>query len=241
MHASRHRRQAVVALLAISATLVSLAHPAAAAPKSRPAPCRNGYVSLSFDDGPTAMTPALLFALRKAELRVTFFDVGERADQYPSHVRAQVMAGHAVGNHSYDHVDLVAIGDAAATDQLARTQTILSSLIGTAPTLFRPPYGSTSAGVEAAATGLGLTQVIWTVDTRDWSGPSVSSIVASALEVQPGGFVLMHEGYANTISAIPKIAAGLEARGLCAGRIVPSDVPVRAWDGLYFDATVTSW
>lgn len=233
-------RKALLVIVSVSATLVvGSAAPAHAAPAGRA--CRNGYVSLSFDDSPTALTPNLLKALSKANLRATFFDVGDRVEHYPSYARSQRYSGHAIGNHSYDHADLVALGEPGAANQLANTQTIISSTTGVTPTFFRPPFGSTSAQVRADAAALGLTEVIWTVDTVDWSSPPVADIVSAALTVQPGGFVLMHDGYANTISAIPQIAAGLANRGLCAGRIVNSATPTTAWEGLSFNATAAAW
>ena len=212
----------------------------AAAPK--PAPCSKGYVSLSFDDGPTAKTATLLIALKKAGLRATFFDVGQRATALPSQYATKQVDGHVVANHSYDHSDLVAIGLPAATQQLIRTQSILTPLAGSAPTLYRPPYGSTNSELKDAAAALGLTEIIWTVDTEDWSGVSTSSIVSSVLKVKPGGFVLMHDGYQNTINAIPRIATGLADRGLCAGKIIYSATPTVSWDGgPQFNATVAPW
>ena len=221
-----------IVLVGVSAT------PAAA---SYQRACRNGYVSLSYDDGPTASTPALLRALRKADLEVTFFNLGRQAEQFPGSVIEERRDGHAIGNHSYDHPDLtMATGEEIAT-QLQRTQQILTPLAGRKPTLFRPPYGAINDTVRAAADAAGLTPVIWTVDTVDWSSPSTASIVASALTVKSGGFVLMHDGYPNTIAAVPAIAAGLAKRGLCAGRIVPSATPTVAWEGLSFPASVTRW
>jgi hypothetical protein len=188
------------------------------------------------------MTPALLSALGRAGIKATFFDVGQRAQNFPDYVRAQHALGHAIGNHSNTHADLVALGEPGALAELSTAQSVLTPLAGAAPALFRPPYGSTSTQVKTDAASLGMTEVIWTVDTRDWSGVSTSSIVSSALQVQAGGFVLMHDGYANTISAIPKIAAGLAARGLCAGKIVYNQVPTISWDGgPAFNASVAAW
>lgn len=203
--------------------------------------CRNGYVSLSYDDGPTTSTPALLTALRRANLRATFFDVGERAALYPDYVRAEVSSGHDVGNHSYDHPDLTTLSAEDALSQLTRTQDILTPLIGHAPVLMRPPYGAINDDLRAVLAEVPLTPIIWTIDTVDWSYPSTKSIVSEALKVEPGGFILMHDGYPNTISAVPYIASGLAAKGLCAGRIVASETPTHAWYGLDFPATVVPW
>jgi peptidoglycan/xylan/chitin deacetylase (PgdA/CDA1 family) len=105
----------------------------------------------------------------------------------------------------------------------------------------RPPYGAINDTVRAVDAQLGLIDVIWTVDTVDWNGVSTAKIVSSALTVQADGFILMHDGYPNTIAAVPQIAAGLAAKGLCPGRIVYSATGTNAWEGLDFPATVAPW
>ncbi|MEY2468930.1 MAG: hypothetical protein QOF21_1628 [Actinomycetota bacterium] len=239
MYSTRGWRRHVVGGAILAIGLVGLSATPAAAGKHDA--CRNGYVSISYDDGPTASTPTLLRALRRADLMATFFDVGERATVYPAYVVQERQDGHVIANHSYDHPDLTTLTAADDDSQLRRTQQILTPLAGKTPTLFRPPYGAINDTVRQVASGLNLTPVIWTVDTEDWAGPSTSSIVARALTVKPGGFVLMHDGYPNTIAAVPGIASGLAKRGLCAGRIVPSATPTQAWEGLDFPASVVQW
>lgn len=240
MTARRFRRLALGIALLLP-PVVALAPPAHAAPAT-PAPCSNGYVSLSFDDSPTALTPSLLSALKSAKLLATFFDVGTRAQQFPKYVSAQAAAGDWVGNHSYSHPDLVALGEPGAAKELSDAQAVLTPLAGAAPTLFRPPYGSTSAQVALDAASQHMTEVIWTVDTDDWAATATAAGIAkSVLSVQPGGFVLMHDGYSATVKAIPQIAAGLASRGLCAGKIVYSATPTVSWSGgPAFNATVAA-
>lgn len=216
------------------------AEPAAAAPRERA--CRNGYVSISYDDGPTATTPALLKALRRADLQATFFNVGEHARDYPEYVVAELLAGHQIANHSYTHADLTTLSADGIRDELRTTDRLLNKLTGGRVSRFmRPPYGAINDTVRDVADRLDLTPVIWTADTNDWAGLDTQTIVDSALAVQSGGFVLMHDGYENTIAAVPLIAAGLEKRGLCAGRIVSSRAPVTAWEGLTFKAGVAAF
>ena len=112
------------------------------------------------------------------------------------------------------------------------------------PTLkwFRPPYGKTDDAVRAAAASFGMTEVLWTVDTSDWDKRPAAQIVDTALTVEPGGTILMHDSpYTHTIEALPKVVAGLGAKGMCAGRIVPSPTPVAAWPGATFTTTAAAW
>jgi hypothetical protein len=45
----------------------------------------------------------------------------------------------------------------------------------------------------------------------------------------------------NTIAAIPAIAAGLRARGLCAGRLAPSTPGTSGWEHGVFHARPAHW
>ncbi|MER8009490.1 polysaccharide deacetylase family protein [Streptomyces sp. NPDC094149] len=203
--------------LAAAATLaVQTAH----AVPARAAGC-NGYVGLTFDDGPSGNTPNLLNALKQNGLRATMFNEGQYAAAYPAQVRAQVAAGMWVGNHSYTHPHLTTLGQSQIDSEISRTQQAISAAGGGTPQLFRPPYGETNSTVRAVAAKYGLTQIIWDVDSQDWNGASTDAIVAAAGRLTNGQVILMHDWPANTTAAIPRIAQGLAARGLCAGRISP--------------------
>jgi endo-1,4-beta-xylanase len=181
----------VTAVAAAPAAARVAAAPVAAAPVTVAPPtatCRGGYVGLTFDDGPTGSTTALLAALRANRLRATMFNIGQNVRQNPGLARAQRSAGMWVANHSR---------------------------------LFRPPFGETDATVHAIATRLGLTEVLWDVDSQDWNGASTAQIVEAAGRLTNGQVILMHDGIQNTIDAIPQIASGLAARGLCPGMISP--------------------
>ncbi|MGW5721298.1 polysaccharide deacetylase family protein [Amycolatopsis sp. NPDC003865] len=173
-------------------------------------------VALTFDDGPyPSTTPALLAAL--GGVRATFFLWGEHAAAHPELVREIAAAGHVLGNHTWTHPHLTGLPARVRDQEVRRTQDLLVALTGQRPVLFRPPYGDTDGAVRATAAGHGLTEVLWTVDTRDWDGASEDEIVAAAGRVAPGGVVLMHEGRPATVAAVPRILAGLAARGLRPG------------------------
>lgn len=200
--------------LAVTGTLTVHTAPAQAA-------ACNGYVGLTFDDGPSGNTPALLGALQRNGLRATMFNEGRYADAYPAQVKAQVAAGMWVGNHSYTHPHLPQLGQPQIDSEISRTQQAIAVAGGGTPKLLRPPYGETNSTVRTVAAKYGLTEIIWDVDSGDWNGAGTDAIVQAAGRLTNGQIILMHDWAANTLAAIPRIAQGLAARGLCAGAISP--------------------
>ena len=223
-------RSRVTALLAASTLAVfgfSGASQASPQHGKHPNPCRNGYVGLTYDDGPSATTDQLLAALRANHLHATFFDQGNNSLDRPQQVREELRAGMWVGNHTFTHPHLTQIGEPAAFQEIASTQWVLRDVTGREPTLFRPPFGETDDQVRADESRIGVLEVLWTVDSQDWNGATVDAIAAAAHTLQPGGIILMHDWPPNTIEAVPLIAKDLAERGLCPGRIAytPEDIP----------------
>ncbi|MFF5185862.1 polysaccharide deacetylase family protein [Streptomyces sp. NPDC000345] len=214
---SRPRLTILAAALATAAAgTLTLTTPAPA----QAAAC-NGYVGLTFDDGPGGTTTALLNDLTQNGLRATMFNQGQYAAANPSLVRAQVNAGMWVGNHSYTHPHLTQQSQATIDSEISRTQQAIANAGGGTPVLFRPPYGETNATLKSVEAKYGLTEVIWDVDSQDWNNAGTDAIVAAAGRLTNGQVILMHDWPANTLAAIPRIAQGLAARGLCAGKISP--------------------
>ncbi|WP_328723305.1 polysaccharide deacetylase family protein [Streptomyces sp. NBC_00247] len=224
-------RSLAAGLAAIMTTVTTVAALTTAASPSYAATC-NGYVGLTFDDGPSNdHTPAVLNALKQNGLRATMFNEGQFAASYPAQVKAQVDAGMWVGNHSYTHPHLIQQTQAQMDSEVSRTQQAIAAAGGGTPKLFRPPYGETNATLQAVEAKYGLTQVIWDVDSQDWNGASTDAIVQAAGRLTNGQVILMHEWPAATLAAIPRIAQGLAARGLCAGMISPQTGRAVAPDG----------
>ncbi|CDN43183.1 MULTISPECIES: polysaccharide deacetylase family protein [Paenibacillus] len=196
------------------------------------ASCTNGYVGLTFDDGPNpSNTATLLNTLKQNGLRATMFNLGQNAQNNPSLVRDQQAAGMWIGNHSWSHPHMTQLSSAQMSTEIASTQQTIQSITGTAPKLFRPPYGETNATLKSIEAQNGLTEVIWNVDSQDWNGATTAQIVAAAGRLQNGDVILMHDQYQTTIQAIPQIAQNLQSRGLCSGMISTSTGRAVAPDG----------
>jgi peptidoglycan/xylan/chitin deacetylase (PgdA/CDA1 family) len=218
----KSRRIAIIVGVAglVSATAVALSGAAGATVDTAAASCSAGYVGLTYDDGPNSgTTTQLLNALRSAGVRATFFNIGTKVQQNPSLARSQLDAGMWVGNHSWTHPHLTQMSQSQMTSELSQTQQALQQATGQTPRLFRPPYGETNSTLKSVEAQLGLTEVLWSVDSQDWNGASTAQIVQAASTLQSGGVILMHDGYQTTINAIPQIVANLNSRNLCAGMI----------------------
>ena len=192
---------------------------------------KRGYYALTFDDGPRPGTTARLVAsLEKAKAVATFFDLGARAQANQDLVELQRSVGQ-VANHSYSHPHLPAVSSARRVQELQATARVLDY----PNTLFRPPYGETSAATDADIRRVGLTPVYWTVDAQD-ARLDAKAITDRALSVTPGGIILLHDGVDATVDAIPAIVAGLKERGMCAGFIGRSANLVQGANGVTFRA-----
>lgn len=220
----------VIATLGLFSSLFSI--PMMPAANAADANCPNGYVGLTFDDGPNpSNTTNLLNALKQAGLRATMFNIGQNAQNNPSLVQAQVTAGMWVGNHSYTHPHMTTLSSSQMSSEITRTQQAIQSATGTAPKLFRPPYGETNATLKSIEQQNGLTEVLWNVDSQDWNGASTAQIVAAVGMMQNGDVILMHDQYQTTLQAIPQIAQNLKSRGLCSGMISTATRRAVAPDG----------
>jgi peptidoglycan/xylan/chitin deacetylase (PgdA/CDA1 family) len=150
-------------------------------------------------------------------VHATFFCIGQQVQTLPGTVREVSQAGNVIGNHSWSHADLTSLTPNQVTWQLTSTSTAILQATGISPTLFRPPYGATNAMVTGTAAQLGLSSILWNIDTLDWTRPGVNAIVSSVLDhAVNGSMVLMHDGggdRSETIQALPQIISGLRERG----------------------------
>lgn len=172
-------------------------------------------IALTFDDGPHPdCTPGILKALADARAHATFFVVGEKAEQNPGLVKAEVDAGHSVGNHTYHHVNLTKIPQRLVAVEVQACGDVLQRATGVKPHLFRPPGGDYDLEVATTANALGYTLVLWTDDPADYANPPAPVLMARTLDwAHNGGIILIHDGVAETVKMLPQLLSDLRARG----------------------------
>jgi peptidoglycan/xylan/chitin deacetylase (PgdA/CDA1 family) len=163
-------------------------------------PTRRRVVALTFDAGADdAGAPRIFATLQSRHATATFFMTGRWAQLYPRWAR-RIAARYPLGNHTYDHTDLLGLSLGAVRREILTAQSTIAAITRRSPTrLFRFPYGSSSPSTLRTANELGYTAVGWTVDTLGWEGTSggqsVATVVQRALShLEPGEIVLMHVG-----------------------------------------------
>ncbi len=176
-------------------------------------------IALTFDDGPEdTYTPQILEILREKGVKATFFVVGERVKEYPERLKQMYREGHAIGNHTWDHPHLPELTDEQMNESIQSTTAEIEKIIGFKPDLFRPPYGEIEDRQAELLTKQGYRSIMWTADTKDWSGVSAEEIVSRVKQdASPGAIVLQHnyhvEGKFETVKALPEIIDELRAQG----------------------------
>jgi peptidoglycan/xylan/chitin deacetylase (PgdA/CDA1 family) len=179
-------------------------------------------VFLTFDDGPDpTWTLRVLDVLRAAGVKATFCMVGRYARAYPDVARRVVAEGHALCNHTDSHASLDRLSAAGVESEIQSAGNAIQAATGVRPTLFRFPYGRTSATANTVVGRLGLRVLPWTVDPSDYTRPGTNTIIARVAQaVKPGSIVLFHDGggdRSQTVAAITSLITSLRAAGYTFG------------------------
>jgi peptidoglycan/xylan/chitin deacetylase (PgdA/CDA1 family) len=172
-------------------------------------------IALTFDDGPhPAFTMAILKILERNNINATFFVVGEKAEEYPDLVRAEVADGNSIGNHTYDHVSLVKIPTEYISTEIKACGDVIQEVTGKRPTLFRPPGGEYDKTVADDAALLGYKMILYTDDPGDYAEPGEQVIEDRTLDtIHDGGIILLHDGSTQTLAILQQLIQRLKDRG----------------------------
>lgn len=169
-------------------------------------------VILTFDDGPTELTPLFLDLLNRYEVKAIFFCIGRQIAQYPQIVQRIKDEGHLIGNHTYSHIPQNCFASTAVmTQEIQQTDALLAQL-GIVTPYFRPPYGVTNPHIASAARRTGKRVIGWDIrsldtvikdETRLWSR------VVSKLN--QGNIILMHDTSERTLHVLEQLLKYLKA------------------------------
>lgn len=184
--------------------------PAVQRPSVRIGPdCENkACVALTYDDGPGPRTPEILEQIVQHGGAATFFQLGQVLEQNTDIGQQIVAQGHEVGGHSWSHPDLSGLSPEGVTEEIQRTNDLMTKTYGQTPLIMRAPYGSHNQSVDEIATQQGVALIQWSVDSQDWQTHSAASTTAAAVDSAQKGssaIVLMHDIHDATVDASAEI------------------------------------
>ncbi len=177
-------------------------------------------VALTFDDGPTPWTGAILDLLAEYGAKATFFQIGVEAMRNPALARRASQEGHEIGNHTFSHAALYAKTPVGVYGEVAGGQRVLTEIHGRPPRWFRAPYGCRWFGLRKAQRDHGLTGVMWTCLGLDWKLPAGKVAERVLAHAANGAIVCLHDGRAGrpepdcraTVDALKVILPALRER-----------------------------
>jgi peptidoglycan-N-acetylglucosamine deacetylase len=166
-------------------------------------------LALTFDDGPSEATPALLELLAKFGVQATFFMCGSNVERLPEIARVVAAAGHEIGNHSDTHPRFDFCSSEFIYRELAEAQRKIAGATNIFPKLFRAPYGVRWFGLGAAQERLDLLGVMWTLLGRDWRWPAPRISAFLTGQAREGDIICLHDG--RGVQRTPNVDATLRA------------------------------
>lgn len=178
-------------------------------------------VALTFDDGPEDYyTPKILDILKEKGVPATFFVVGRQITYFPDVMKRIVNEGHAIANHTWHHPDLRYQWSSKVRAEVLSTQQEMQRVVGRNPHIFRPPYGAITKADIQVLNEIGMKNILWSVDTLDWSGMTADAILEIVhRDISRGAIILQHNFQSEarildgTIDALPRIIDELQEAG----------------------------
>lgn len=156
-------------------------------------------IYLTFDCGyENGNTENILAALKKHNVKVTFFVVGHFLESSPDLVKEMLADGHTVGNHTYHHPDMSAISDMTSfSKEMKDVEEKYKEITGEEMTkYYRPPQGKYSTENLKMAKDLGYHTFFWSLAYVDWyenDQPTKEEAFDKLLgRIHPEAIVLLH-------------------------------------------------
>jgi peptidoglycan/xylan/chitin deacetylase (PgdA/CDA1 family) len=181
----------------------------------------------------------ILDILQEHNVKATFFVLGTEAKKYPEILHRIYAAGHAIGNHSYNHVYRELYQSATTYfEQIYKNDQVIFDTIGVRPRITRAPGGAAGSFTREYWDRLktdGYVDVGWNISSGDASRAKAPQLISNIRHQLDNKFlwshaiVLMHDGtgHAATVQALPEIIDMFKNRGF-EFRVVNLETPP-AW------------
>lgn len=167
---------------------------------------------LTFDDGPIpGPTDFVLETLKKFNCKATFFCIGDNVQKHPDVFQKVVNDGHAVGNHTFNHVSGWSTSINSYLDNVKQCEIEIanrkSQITNRNSKIFRPPYGRITRNQIKALHDYKI--IMWDVLTIDYNkNVSPESCLKNSIRAsRPGSIIVFHDSLKaerNLMHALPR-------------------------------------
>jgi peptidoglycan/xylan/chitin deacetylase (PgdA/CDA1 family) len=173
-------------------------------------------IYLTFDDGPhETATPFILDLLKQYNAKASFFCIGKNVSTHPDIYQRIINEGHAVGNHTYHHVNGWKTTDDVYLEDVNRAAQLIDS------PLFRPPYGRlkrTQIKKLQTKDHRPQTIIMWDVLSADFDTKLTPDACLGYVlyHTKPGSIVLFHDSekaWPRMSVALPKVLEHFSREG----------------------------
>ncbi len=173
-------------------------------------------VYLTFDDGPTPdVTEWVLNQLEQFNAKATFFCIGHNIADNRQIFEKTIAAGHAIGNHTYNHMNGWHTESAIYLENVEKCE---REIVGVSKNLFRPPYAKVNRRQSTALLAKGYRIVMWDVLSADFDQSITKEKCLENVikNVRPGSVIIFHDSVKaseNLKYALPKTLQFLKDNG----------------------------
>ena len=197
-------------------------------------------IYLTFDDGPSTYTPALLELLARYDARATFFLVNT-PQCTEEMLQTMVASGHSIGIHSFSHdFKTIYSGQEAFLEDLYAMQNLILEKTGRTVLIMRFPGGSSNTvsrrycrgimtGLVEAVTEAGFCYFDWNVDSSDAAGcldaEKIYRNVVAGVRGKERAVVLLHDVYPCSVRAVERILIWGRGNGYSFQALTPQSEP----------------
>lgn len=183
-------------------------------------PSHKKELFLTFDDGPVAgPTEFVLETLMKFKATATFFCIGENIRKYPELFRRVVDHGHAVGNHTFNHLNGWKTKTHCYLDNVRQCNKEIQAHVSASDNvtfMFRPPYGRITRNQIKALHDFRI--IMWDVLSVDYNGLlSAEKCLKNTIQATRSGSVIVfhdsHKAEKNLQFVLPRLIEHFSSLG----------------------------
>ncbi|AMB95302.1 polysaccharide deacetylase family protein [Aerococcus urinae] len=169
-------------------------------------------IALTFDDGPSENTGAILDILDQYGIKAMFFQQGNHVKEYPQVSQRILAEGHKLGNHTYDHPYFSNLRDKEVVDEISQGEAAIKEATGISPKYIRNPHGAQRRRIARLRPD--LTGIYWDIDSEDWKSMDTKQITQRVLsQAHNHAVILHHDTIKATAEAMKKYIPELKKQG----------------------------